>query len=117
MPVQLMKLRNVPADELDDIYALLDSHDISYYETSAGTWGISLPALWLADDSRLDEARALLERYEAERLQKAREEFAALKRQGRARTFLDIARENPLRFIIYMGLAAALTWVSIVPYF
>ncbi len=116
MATQLMKLRNVPADELDEIHALLESHNIDVYETSAGNWGISLPALWLVDDSRFDEARALLDTYAAERQDRARREYEALKAAGKARTFRDIARENPLRFVVYLALAAAAAWFSITPF-
>lgn len=116
MAIQLMKLRHVPADELDEIHALLEARGIDVYETSAGTWGVSLPALWLHDASRLDEARTLLEAYAAERLERARREHAALKEAGQARTLLDIARENPLRFVVYLALAGATAWFSIAPF-
>lgn len=111
-----MKLRNVPADELDEIHALMEAHDIPVYETSAGSWGISLPALWLQDASRLIEAKALLDSYGVARQERAREEHEALKAAGKARTFMDIARENPLRFIVYLALAGATAWFSITPF-
>jgi hypothetical protein len=116
MAKHLMNLRNVPADELEEIHALMESHAIVVYETSAGTWGISLPALWLYDDSRFDEARALLDTYATERRERVRREYAALKAAGKARTFMDIARENPLRFVLYVALAAAAAWFSLVPF-
>lgn len=116
MAKHLMNLRNVPPDELEEIHALLESHGIVVYETSAGNWGISLPALWLYDDGQLDEARRLLDAYAAERREKARREYAALKAAGRARTFMDIARENPLRFVLYIALVAATAWFSLVPF-
>jgi hypothetical protein len=37
----LLNLRNVPDDEADDVRALLDDHDIAYYETSPGFSSIS----------------------------------------------------------------------------
>lgn len=116
MAVQLMKLRNVPADELDEILALLEEHQIATYQTSAGNWGISLPALWLNDESQLQQARALLAAYEAERYARARSEFDSRKAAGKTRTFRDIAAENPLRFIIYLAIVAALVWFSTVPF-
>lgn len=116
MAIQLMKLRNVPADELEEIHALLEQHDIPVYETSAGNWGISMPALWLQDDARFEEARTLLDAYAAERQAKARNAYETLKAEGKARTLLDIARENPLRFVAYLILAAGLVWVSTVPF-
>ena len=116
MATRLMNLRNVPPDELEEIHALMESHEIGVYETSAGTWGTTLPALWLYDDARLDEARALLDSYAAERLARARSEQEALKASGRARTFMDIARENPVRFVLYLVLAGATAGFALVPF-
>lgn len=116
MAIQLMKLRLVPADELEDIHALMEAHDISVYETSAGNWGISLPALWLHDESRYQEAKDLLASYAEQRQARARESYEALKAAGRARTLLDIIRDNPLRFLVSTALIGALLWLSLVPF-
>jgi hypothetical protein len=116
MAIRLMGLRNVPADELEEIHALMESHGLAVYETSAGTWGTTLPALWLHDDERVDEARALLDTYAADRLERARREQEALKAAGQARTFMDIARENPARFVLYLILAGATAGFALVPF-
>ena len=116
MATRLMSLRNVPEDELDEIHALMESHDLAVYETQAGTWGTTLPALWLHDDERFAEARALLDAYAVERQARARQEQAALKEAGKARTFMDIARENPVRFVLYLVLAGATAGVALVPF-
>lgn len=116
MAVLLMKLRLVPDDELAEIEALLDTHAIDYYATSAGTFGISLPALWLVDAGQLPQARELLETYAQQRQQQARELQQALQEAGRARTMLDIARENPLRFVLYLGFVAGLVALSTLPF-
>lgn len=113
----LMKLRNVPADELAEIHALMEEHDIVVYETAAGMLGISLPALWLRDEIQLDQARTLLDAYQEERYARARRDYEALKEAGRTRTLADMARENPLRFIVYIALAAAVAWISTAPFF
>jgi len=116
MAVKLMNLRNVPSDELADIFDLLDSHEIAYYETSAGTFGISLAALWLRDESQLEEAKRLLNEYAEQRLRTARAELESLRNAGKARTFIDIARENPLRYLVYIVLVIALFYFSVVPW-
>jgi len=116
MAVQLVKLRNVPEDELEEIHALMAAHDIDVYETSAGNWGISMPALWLRNDEQLDQARALLDEYAEERFQKARSEYNALKEAGKPRTFLDIAKENPVRYIAYLLMIGALMYISLMPF-
>ena len=50
MPELLFKLRNVPDDEAEEVRQLLNDHEINFYETRAGGWGISMPGIWLPDD-------------------------------------------------------------------
>lgn len=116
MAVLLMKLRLVPDDELAAIEALLEQQGLDFYATSAGNFGISLPALWLVDASRFDEARALLDDFAQHRQAEARAVQDALREAGRTRTMLDMAREQPLRFVLYLAMVAALIAVSIVPF-
>ena len=116
MAIKLMNLRNVPVDELVDIYSLLDNHAIEYYETSAGAFGISLAALWLRDESQLEQAKALLDEYAAQRFLTARTEFENLRNEGKARTLADIVKENPLRFVLYIAVVLALFYFSVAPY-
>jgi len=116
MAVKLMNLRNVPDDELADIHDLLDGHEIGYYETSAGTFGISLAALWLRDEAQLEEAKKLLSEYAEQRFLTARAEFESMRKAGKTRTFVDIAKENPLRYVVYIILVGTLFYFSIAPW-
>lgn len=116
MTKQLLKLRHVPEDELAEIYALLEQNDIEFYETPAGNWGISMPALWLVHDEQYKEARKLLDEYSEQRFRRVRQEYEGLKRAGKARTFMDIARENPLRVSLYLAIVIVLAYFSIAPY-
>jgi hypothetical protein len=116
MAVLLMKLRLVPDDELAEIEALLEQHELEFYSTSAGSWGISLPALWLLDGERLQEAKALLESYASERQAQSRQLYESMKESGKQRTMLDIARESPLRFVLSLAMVAALLYVSLIAF-
>lgn len=116
MPARLYSLSRVPDDEADDIRALLARNEIDYYETTAGNWGISAPAIWLREDSQLEPARALIEAYEAERVARVRAEYAQLKKEGRNRTVHDVMRENPGRFVAYVALIAAIVYFSVMPF-
>lgn len=109
----LFKLRGVPDDEADEIRDLLTEKEIEYYETSAGNWGISLPALWIRDDSRYPEAKKLLEAYQIARTQRVRAEYARLKRAGKQKTLKDSFLENPLVFIAYIFIVIALLYLPI----
>ncbi|MES2624411.1 MAG: DUF6164 family protein [Pseudomonadota bacterium] len=116
MAVKLMNLRNVPVDELVEIYDLLDCNAIEYYETTAGTFGISLAALWLRDESQLEKAKSLLDEYAEQRLASARVEFENLRNAGKARSFADFIKENPLRFVLSTALVFALLYISVAPF-
>lgn len=116
MPVKLFALNGVPDDEADDVRALLTTSEIDFYETSAGNWGISVPAIWLHDDSQLAKARALLDDYQRERFSRARDDYRQQQQEGRQRTVLDLIRENPLRFFAYLAVIAVILYFSIQPF-
>ena len=57
----LIKLRHAPDDEIQEIHSLLQEHQIDFYETQSGPWGISAPGIWVNDDHQYDRAKALLD--------------------------------------------------------
>jgi hypothetical protein len=116
MAIQLMKLRQVPDDELAEILDLLDAHDVDYYQTTAGNWGISMPALWLRDEARFPEVRTLLDDYATQRQQQVREHYRQQSEAGNKRTMFAMLRENPLRYIGALVLIAGLLYFSLVPF-
>ena len=71
----LFPLRNVPDDEAQQVRDLLNEKQFDWYETSAGNWGISLPALWLKDDSRWEEARTCIDEFQEQLGEDARREY------------------------------------------
>lgn len=97
----LFKLKNVPDDEADDVRQLLADHQIDYYETTAGNWGISMPAIWITHDGQFGEAKQLFDAYQTQRALNVRAEYARLKKEGKHETLLDRVKENPLLYFIY----------------
>lgn len=116
MSVLLFKLRHVPEDEANDIRELLDSNNIDYYETSAGNWGISTPAIWLKNNDELERAKTLIDTYQHKRGINQREAYAQLKNSGDHKTILDVFNENPARFIVYIIFILFLLYFSIKPF-
>ena len=109
----LLNLRNVPDDEADDVRAMLDAHQIEYYETTPSTWGISAGGIWVQADAGLPEAKRLMADYQLQRGIRAREEHAAAKRAGTAETFGMVLRAEPgrvavlvLAILLVLGLMA-----------
>ena len=115
MPVRLFDLRGGPEDEAEEVRALLTNHKIEFYETSAGNWGISVPAIWLHDDTHFEQAKQIIAQYQEERFSKARSEYTQRKREGKNRTIIEVAREDPVRFIVYLVVALFILVLSIKP--
>jgi hypothetical protein len=117
MSALLFSLRNVPDDEAEEVRQILLSNEITFYETPAGKWGISSPAIWLHDKNEIPRAKALIETYQKDRFVRHRQEFESLKSKGKSRTFVDAIAENPLRFVFYLVVVVIVLYLSIVPFF
>ncbi len=116
MPVKLFSLKNVHDDEANEIRELLSDNSVDFYETPPGNWGVSSPAIWLKDDEQLNNAKSLIDHYQIERSKRIRNEFAALKREGKNRTIIDSFKENAVRLIVYLAIIAGLLYISIKPF-
>lgn len=116
MSVLLFKLRDVPEDEANDIRQILETNNLEFYETTAGNWGISTPAIWLKHRDDLDRAKSLVEIYQHERGITQREAYAVLKNSGKHKTMMDAFHENPARFIAYILFALFILYFSIRPF-
>ena len=113
MPKLLLNLRLATDDEADDIRALLDEHQVDWYETKPGFWGISAGGIWLRDLERAAEVKRVLDAYQAERVVRVRAEQDAVRRDGTAPTFLGELRANPGRMLIQLLAAALLVAITI----
>ena len=93
----LLNLRNVPDDEADDVRAMLDNGQISFYETSPSMWGITSGGIWVTEDADFSNAKSAMADYQQQRGARARDEYAAAKRAGTAETFGSVVRAQPAR--------------------
>lgn len=113
MATLLFKLRHVPEDEADEVRNLLEKHDIETYETSAGNWKVSMPAIWLKDDNQLSQAKTLLDDYQQQRYHQARQEYEDLRSRGESNTLWKNFRDNPLQVTFYLGLITIVLYLSL----
>ncbi|MDZ7749480.1 MAG: DUF6164 family protein [Halofilum sp. (in: g-proteobacteria)] len=113
----LLNLRNVPADEADEVRALLETHRLAFYETAPGPLGITAGAIWLRHDEQHEQARALLASYQAERARRQRAAHEERLRAGTAETLLGRARQRPLATLSYVAIMAVLLYFTIRPFF
>lgn len=116
MSLLLFSLQGVPDEEADEVRDLLQRHNLAFYETSAGRWGVGTAALWLVDESQLSSARGLLDEYQRRRRQQTRLAHAQAQRQGLAPTALRWALQNPARSLAAIVAIAAILYLSIWPF-
>ena len=113
MTILLFSLRGVPEDEADEVRELLTEQNIDFYETSAGNWGMSMPALWLRDDAELEKARYVLNAYQQQRFLTSRENYLQRKKTGQQKTLLKAFIEKPLLYCAYIFTMLLVVYVSI----
>jgi len=111
----LLNLRHVPDDEAQDVRALLNRHDIDYYETPPSRWGISMGGIWLRHDEDYPRARQELDGYQARRAERARADYAARKRRGEVESFIGVLRRRPLEVLACLGLVAVIVVLMMWP--
>ena len=113
MAILLFSLRQVPDDEAADVREVLEENHIDYYETHAGNWGISMPALWLRDEQQHEQARQLINAYQEQRRITIQEEYARLKQTGEANTFLKNLWHYPAQTILFIAAIVLVLYLSI----
>jgi hypothetical protein len=116
MSVKVFSLKDVPEDEAIEVRDLLTAHQLAFFETPAGNWGISAPAIWINDAQHAARARSLIDVYQQERVQRIRAEYAQLKQLGQQRTWIDVIRDHPVRFMVYVAVIALVLYFSTKPY-
>ncbi|MEE9321251.1 MAG: DUF6164 family protein [Granulosicoccus sp.] len=116
MSTLVFRLRNVPDDEADEVRSLLDQHRIDWYETTAGSWGIAMPALWVHSDEDLESARNLIDSYQAGRSKSERSEWQAQVDSGLAPTVLDRVKARPIASLGIIAFCLFLIYAMISPF-
>lgn len=109
MSILFFRLAGVPVDEANEVRQLLTDHEIEFYETSAGNWGVSMPAIWLYNAEDLQLAQPLLDRYQQQRAMVQRQLYRQAKLNGDHPGFWRKASAKPVQFIGYwlaLGLVA-----------
>ncbi len=112
----LFRLRQVPAEEAEDVRQLLDENAIDWYETSAGKFQISFPAIWLRDESQEHKAVALLNDYQQRRVARVRAEYAEREHSGDRETFIHRAMANPISVVLALLAVVFILYISIKPF-
>ncbi len=109
----LFRLSGVSEEEVSEVRALLEEHEIDFYETTAGNWGVSLAAIWVQDESQYDGARVLLDKYQQERTVRMKAEYAQLKETGQNKTIVDNMKDKPIQMVFCILIVGLIVYLSI----
>ncbi|SBS29915.1 hypothetical protein MAQ5080_01539 [Marinomonas aquimarina] len=109
----VFRLKNVPDEEADDIRALLNEHEIEFYETSAGRWQISMAGIWVRDKEQAQRAKALIAEDQSQRAARAQQITARDWIAG----FLTHARQNPVEFAFTLVALLLVLSLSVIPFY
>lgn len=116
MSALIFRLRDVCDDEADEVRRLLDQHGFAYHETGAGFLGLGTAGLWLLDSDQKQAARALIDRYQAERSARLAADYQALCDAGQAETTWHRSLRHPVRTLFYLAGAAAVLYLVLAPF-
>ena len=116
MAVRLFKLSNVPDDEAEDVRLLLSEHEILFYETHTGGFGVGTPAIWLHDDEQFDRATTLIDSYQKQRYEEKHAEYERQREEGRHTTFLDIFMQHPILVVVFLFVSLFILYASLSPF-
>jgi len=111
----LFRLRNVPENEAVAVRQMLDKHQVDYYETDAGNWGISMPAIWINDGSRLAEYKALINDWQQTYAASARSEYLQRKADGLEPSLFERIKSRPALSLMAIAFSIFIIYVMLGP--
>jgi hypothetical protein len=103
-------------DEIFGIRDLLVENGVDYYETPAGNWNISAAAIWLRDESQLQQTKDLVKAFQLDYEQRARASFAKRRRLGQVESISVRIRRQPLRVLLYVIAGLLVLYLSTAPF-
>lgn len=116
MTILLLNLRQVPDDEAEEVRALLEAHQIPFYETEPSLWGISFGGIWLSNPNDQEKAKALVADYQEERARSERQRYQQAQLDGTAPNLWQRFCEQPVRALGVLIAVTALLLITLVPF-
>jgi len=113
----VFNLKNVPADEANDIRELLELNQIEFYETSAGRWNISVAAIWINNDDDFVKSRQLINQYQYNLTIRRQQEKSDPESRVHIPDWKEHLLNNPVVIMMYIGAIAIVLALSILPFF
>ncbi|HLR86468.1 MAG TPA: DUF6164 family protein [Wenzhouxiangella sp.] len=111
----LLNLRHVPDDEAEEVHALMRRHGIACYITPPGPFRISAGGIWLKHREDYPRACELMDDYQHERQEKAREAWRQARESGQADTLWSNIVRRPLTVLLAVAASIFILLVLFAP--
>lgn len=102
--------------EVEGMVDLLTQNGIVCYVTDSGRWHLGVDALWLADDSRWDEARAFIDVFQKDYAENSKAQYQRQCDEGLSPSFFMRLRTQPGAMLITLVALLIVALVSLVPF-
>ena len=112
----LFRLRHVTEEEALEVRQLLEEQGFDTYETQAGFFRLGVEAIWLRDSCEKERAHAILAAYQAERLERVRQEYQDTMANGEAPTFWRRLVAHPLQVALVILAVVMIVLLTLVPF-
>ena len=112
----LFKMYGVPEDEIEDVRALCEQHELEVYETEMGRWGIGIAAIWLRNNEQYEQAKEVLEEYQQQRFANAQESRREVEKFNLMQGLYVKFKQDPDRFFLSLLGMAAILGLSLYPF-
>ncbi|MCV2403944.1 DUF6164 family protein [Marinomonas sp. C2222] len=112
MATLVFKLKHVPDEEAHEIKQLLIDHEISFYETTAGRWQVSLSGLWVKDKAQAQQALELIQEDQDARSKEMIEPSLKDYLCG----YLEHTKQNPIESLFTLVAIVLVIGLSIFPF-
>lgn len=104
----VFRLKYVPAEEAEAVRSLLHEHNIPFYETDAGNWGISMAGIWVKENADVEQARRLIDTYQ--------QSLANENRFEETPSILESLLQRPVISLLALAFLAVILYFSLKPF-
>lgn len=116
MPKLLFNMHGAPDDEIQEVRELCEEHDFPVYETDVGRWGIGLAAIWLREEDKYEEAKAVLSEYQRARYENAQVERAKIETLSIPQGLYVKFKQDPNQFFLTLLALGIILGVTLYPF-
>ena len=116
MPKLLFNMHGAPDDEIQDVRELCEEHNFPVYETEVGRWRIGLAAIWLREEEKYEEVKAVLDEYQKKRYENAQEDREKMQSLSLGEGLYVKFKQDPNQFFLTLLALVIILGLTLYPF-